>query len=270
MTRRAQVWAVMRMELARGVSPWRNLWLFVLALAPALIIAAHAVHDFRDFDHKLEDETLVLSAVIPIFYVRCGIFFGCLGIFMRLFRGEAAERTLHYLFLAPIRREALVVGKFAAGAITAMAFFGTGVLASFATMYGHFAAGRAFVLHGAGLEHLGMYLLVTALACLGYGAVFLALSVVFKNPTVPAVVVLLWESINGILPAWLKHISVTYYLKPLFPVELPVSGFFRVFTVVAEPVPPGPAVAGLVLFAGLVVTLACWRMRYAEVSYSAE
>lgn len=270
MSRRAQVWEVMRAELARGVSPWRNLWLFWLALAPPLIIAAHAVHDFRDFDHKLEDETLVLSAVIQIFYVRCAIFFGCLGIFMRLFRGETAERTLHYLFLAPIRREALVIGKFAAGAIIAMAFFGTGVLASFAIGYGHFPAGRAFLLHGAGLTHLGMYLLVATLACLGYGAVFLALSVVFKNPTVPAVVVLLWEGLNGVLPGWLKHISVTFYLKPLFPVELPIVGFFRLFTVVAEPVPPGTAVAGLVLFAGVVVTVACWRYRYAEVSYGAE
>jgi ABC-type transport system involved in multi-copper enzyme maturation permease subunit len=267
MSRRAQVWEVMRMELARSVSPWRNLWLFALALAPVLIIAVHALHDS---DHRLEDETLILSGVVQIFYVRAGIFFGCLGIFIRLFRGEIAERTLHYVFLAPIRRESLVVGKFAAGAVVAVAFFGTGVLASFAIMYAHFPAGRAFVLRGRGLEHLGMYLLVAALACIGYGAVFLALSLVFKNPVVPAVVVLLWEGINGVLPVWLKRFSVTFYLKPLFPVELPFEGFFRLFTVVAEPVPPGLAAAGLVLFAGVVVVLACWRIRYAEVSYSAE
>jgi ABC-type transport system involved in multi-copper enzyme maturation permease subunit len=266
-SRRAQVWEVMRMELAKGVSPWRNLWLFALALAPVVIIAAHAVHDRN---HELENETLVVGAIIQIFYVRCGIFFGCLGIFMRLFRGEVAERTLHYAFLAPVRRESLVVGKFAAGTITAMAFFGTGVLASFALMYAHFPAGRAFVLRGPGLAHLGAYLLVAALACLGYGAVFLALSLVFKNPVVPAVVVLLWEAINGALPVWLKRFSVTFYLKPLFPTELPIEGVFRLFTVVAEPVPPPLAVGGLVLFAAVVVALACWRLRYAEVSYSAE
>ena len=121
-----------------------------------------------------------------------------------------------------------------------------------------------------GLAHLAAYLLVTALACLGYGAVFLALSLVFKNPIVPAVVVLLWEGINGVLPVWLKRFSVTYYLKPLFPVELPVEGISGLFTVVAEPVPPWLAVAGLVLFAGAVVAVACWRIRYAEVSYSTE
>jgi hypothetical protein len=267
MNRSAQVWEVMRAELARGLSPWRNLWLFAFALAPAAIIAAHAVHDRN---HRLEDETLVLAAVVQIFYVRCGIFFGCLGIFVRLFRGEVAERTLHYAFLAPLRRESLVVGKFAAGAVVALAFFGSGLLASFAILYAHFPAGRAFVLRGPGLSHLGLYLLVVALACIGYGAVFLALSLVFKNPIVPAVVVLLWEGINGVLPAWLKQFSVTFYLKPLFPVELPIVGFFRLFTVVAEPVPPGLAVAGLILFAGAVVAAACWRIRYAEVSYSAD
>jgi ABC-type transport system involved in multi-copper enzyme maturation permease subunit len=267
MTRRAQAFEIMRMELARGVSPLRNLWLFFLALAPAFLVTVHAVHDSS---HRLDDETLILNGIIQLFYVRCGIFFGCLGIFMRLFRGEIAERTLHYAFLAPIRREALVVGKFGAGVVTATFFFGAGVLASFAVMYSHFPAGRAFVLHGPGLAHLGTYLLVTALACVGYGAVFLALSLVFRNPIVPAVIVLFWETINGALPIWLKRFSVTFYLKPLFPVELPVEGIFRLFTVVAEPVAAPVAVAGLTVFAAMVVALACWRIRSAEVSYSAE
>ena len=47
----------------------------------------------------------------------CGvvIFFGCLGIFMNLFRGEVLDRSLHYYFLAPVRREVLVIGKYLAG-----------------------------------------------------------------------------------------------------------------------------------------------------------
>ena len=100
-----------------------------MAFAPVVIIAAHALED--DTHHALEDETLVLNGIIQIYYVRCGIFFGCLGVFLRLIRGEVAEKTLHYLFLAPLRREALVVGKFLAGVLTTVLVFGTGVLASF-------------------------------------------------------------------------------------------------------------------------------------------
>ena len=53
-------------------------------------------------------------------------------------------------------------------------------------MYGHFGpAGRAYVFAGPGLGQLAAYLSVTALACLGYGSIFLALSLVFKNPILP-------------------------------------------------------------------------------------
>jgi hypothetical protein len=139
-----QAWAVTRMELRRSVS-WRSLWVIVMAFAPVIIIAAHAL---EDHSHRLDDETLVLNGIVQIYYVRCGIFFGCLGIFLRLVRGEVAERTLHYLFLAPVRREALLVGKFVAGVITTVLVFGTGVLSSFLLMFGHFPAGRALLAQG--------------------------------------------------------------------------------------------------------------------------
>ena len=71
-----------------------------------------------------------------------------------------------------------------------MVVFGTGILASFSLMYVHFDAAKNFVLNGPGLVHLRVYLLVATLACLGYGAVFLAMSLLFKNPIVPALVVL--------------------------------------------------------------------------------
>jgi ABC-type transport system involved in multi-copper enzyme maturation permease subunit len=265
---RRQLLAVMRLELAKGFSLGRSLWLFFLAFAPTFIIGAHAL---KDKGCSLEEETLILAAMVQLFYVRFAIFFGCLGLSMRLLRGEVAEKTLHYGLLAPLRRERLIVGKFLAGALLATVIFGAGVLASFALMFGHFDAGRDFVLHGPGLGHLRGYLLVTALASLGYSSVFLALSLLFKNPVVPGMVVLLWELINGILPVWLKRFTVTYYLKPLFPVALPLDGIFQgLFTVVAEPMPPWLAVTGLLAFAALVVAFACWRMRRFEISYATD
>jgi ABC-type transport system involved in multi-copper enzyme maturation permease subunit len=265
--RRRQAFEVMRSELFRMFSIWRSLWLLGLAFAPVVIIAGHALNDHR---HGLDEETLILAGIVQAYYVRFGIFFGCLWIFLRLVRGEVAERTLHYWFLAPLRRDVLIVGKFLAATAATVAVFTAGVGSSFALMYAHFPAGRAFVLDGPGLGHLQSYLLVTVLACIGYGAVFVALSLVFKNPIVPAVVVLVWEGINGALPVLLKRFSVTFYLKPLFPVELPVAGISGLFTVVAEPVPAWLAVLGLLLFASLVVAFACWRVRRLEVTYSTD
>jgi ABC-type transport system involved in multi-copper enzyme maturation permease subunit len=265
--RRRQAWQTIRMELARTFTFWGSVRLLFLAFAPAFIIAAHAIQDQRC---DLTQETLILGGIIQLYYVRFGVFFGCLGIFVRLVRGELAERTLHYWFLAPVRREVLVLGKFLAGVLTTVLVFGAGILACFCLMYAHFDAGHAFVLDGPGLGQLRAYLLVATLACLGYGAVFLAMSLLFRNPIVPAVVLLFWEGINGALPVWLKRVSVTYYLKPLFPVELPIEGILGLFTVVAEPTPPWLAVSGMLVFAALVLAFACWRIRRLEVLYSAD
>ena len=267
-----QTLAVFRQELRRGLRGWASVWLLFLAFAPTVIIIAHALHDDRHTPpaQALHEETHVLGAIIQVFYMRFGLFFGCLALFTRLVRGDTSERTLHYLFLAPIRREILVLGKLLAGTFTALVFFSAGVLASFILMYAHFPAGREFLLHGAGLSHLGAYMLVIVLGCLGYGAVFLAMSLVFKNPIIPAIVLFLWEGVNGALPVLLKHFSVTFYLKPLFPVELPVEGFSGLFTVVAEPTPAWLAVSGLIVFAFVVFVFACWRIRRLEINYGTE
>src|SRR6185437_12449145 len=98
------------------------------------------------------------------------------------------------------------------------------------------APGKAFVFDGPGLGQIAAYLAVTVLACLGYGAVFLALSLVFKNPILPGIVVLLWETFHAALPAVLQKLSVTFYLKQLCPVSIPSEGLMALFAVVAEPV----------------------------------
>ena len=164
----------------------------------------------------------------------------------------------------------LIAGKFLAGALLAILIFGAGVLASFGLMYGHFEAGREFMLSAKGLAQLFDYLLLVVMACLGYSAVFLAMSLVFKNPVITPVLLFLWEGANGILPAWLKRFSVTYYLKPLFPIELPVEGISGLFTVVAEPTPVWLALWGLIGFAVLVLAFACWKIRRFEISYSTD
>jgi len=43
-----------------------------------------------------------------------------MGIFSNLFRGEMLEKTLHYYFLTPMRREMLVAGKYLAGLVVAI------------------------------------------------------------------------------------------------------------------------------------------------------
>ena len=60
---------------------------------------------------------MVFAAMFQFFYLRAAIFFGCMGIFSNLFRGEMLEKTLHYYYLTPMRRELLVAGKYLAGPV---------------------------------------------------------------------------------------------------------------------------------------------------------
>lgn len=267
---RAQLLAIIRIELKRNFRSRRGLWTYLLAFAPAVIIVLHAIVDHGKRD-SIGDDTNVLAGIMQFYYVRLGVFFGTLGIFTRLIRGKMVDRSLHYILLSPVRRELLVIGDFLAGTITALVLFGGGALTSFVLMYGHFGAtGREFVFQGPGLSHLSAYMLIIALACLGYGAVFLLLSMSFKNPMPPAMLVMLWEVINPLFPSLLQKISIASYLRHLMPVSVPAEGLFALLTVVTEPVARWAAVVGVLCVTAVFVAICCYRMRRLEISYTTD
>ena len=265
----AQLRAVIGIELRRYFLTRQALAIYLLALAPVVIIGLHALTSPLGRHCNIEEDTQILAGIVQLFYARLGIFFGCLILFTWLFRGEIVQRSLHYYLLAPMKRDIIVLGKFIAGAVTTSFIFCAAVLLSFIFMYGHFGPkGEQFVFDGPGLHHLGAYLLITVLACFGYGAVFLAISLIFRNPMIPGAFFFGWESISGVLPATLQKLSITFYLKNLAPVDLSGKGLLALFTVVAQPVPAFIAIPGLLLFVSLMLFFACWRMRTMEISYS--
>ena len=265
-----QIAAILRMDLRKNFLSRRGIWIYLLAFAPVGLITLHAILD-RASSGSMREDTEVLAYIFQFFYLRFAIFFGCLGIFTWLFRGEIIEKSLHYYFLAPVKREVLLVGKFVGGLITSTTLFGLGVFGSFAMMYARFGpAGQYYVFNGPGMGQLIAYLVVTALACIGYGAIFLALSLLLKNPIVPAVLVLGWESFSGVLPTVVQRLSVTYYLKQLCPVSVPAPGILALFTVVSEPVSTLAAVLGPIVLATLVLFAASKFVRRLEISYVAE
>src|SRR5579863_4870641 len=167
---------------------------------------------------NLQKDSAIFATTFQFFYLRLAVFFGCVGIFTNLFRGELLDKSLHFYLLAPMRREVLLAGKYLAGLLAAVVIFTTGTALQIAAMSWHFEPGQvAAYMHGSGWSDIASYLGVTALACVGYGSIFLAAGLVFRNPIVPATAVMLWESINLFLPAGLKKISVIYYLQSLCP-----------------------------------------------------
>lgn len=259
-----------RIEIRRNLITRRAWWIYFLAFIPAVIILIHLLVDTHP-GFGLSDDTEVLAGVVQLYYIRLGIFFGCLGIFARLIRGEMIERSLHYYLLSPVRREVILLSKFFAGAVSAVAVFGSAVLADFVLMYaGYGAAGTDFMLHGQGLGQIEAYLLIVVLACLGYGSIFLLLSLVFRNPMPGALLLLGWETINPVLPSLMQKFSVASYLRHLMPVSVPAEGVFALLTVETEPVSAWVAVLGLLALIAVVLTYSCYKIRTLEIRYTTD
>lgn len=349
----SQVRTVVGLEIHKTFFSRRGLWVYMLALAPALLWLVHSVDTLRDREHRralaqahpistealhsvrrdmtkedveeklgepyaktvretrrgdeiaiyrytdgdsdltvfllngrvsnlaeqtrdtLSKDSVIFATVFQFFYLRLAIFFGCVGIFTNLFRAEMLEKSLHFYLLSPIRREVLLMGKYLAGLIATVTIFTTGTALQLLALAWHIEPGalREY-LAGPGWQHIAAYLGVTALACLGYGSVFLTAGMLFRNPIIPAVVVLQWELINIFLPGMLKKFSVIFYLQSLCPVvappeqDLPLP--LKLLISSAEPVGAASAVIGLFVVTLAVLIFASMQARKLEINYSTD
>jgi len=228
---------------------------------------------YRPLD--FEEDRAIFAGIFQYFYLRLAIFFGCLGIFMYLFRGEMSNRTLHFWFLAPSRREVLLAGKYAAGLIASAAIFGGGALLAIAAMiWPHDPVEVQAYWNAGGMGHVFWYAAAAALGCVGYGSVFLAVGLYVRNPIIPAAVLLAWEGAAGVLPHALQKMSVLYYVQSLCPVPAPIDDdvptLIRLLAAPAAPASRPGAILGLLLLTAFVLWIASLAVRRMQISYGAE
>src|SRR5689334_5344701 len=270
---RVQVTAILRLEISKTLLARRGLWIYLLAFAPATIMWIHAGLNLRHGRVcDLGRDSLIFATMFQFFYLRLAIFFGCVGVFLNLFRGEMLEKSLHYYLLAPVRRDVLLAGKYLAGVITTAVIFCTGTALALAAIFVHVprAAAEQYLFGGGGMGHVVAYLGTAALACVGYGGVFLLMGFLFRNPVVPAALVLIWESVNPFLPALSKKFSVIFYLQSLCPIPVRPQGDFAFLAIFSEPTSAYLAVFGLLLVTFVGLWLAAREVRKLEISYGAD
>src|SRR6266542_2275889 len=125
-----QIRAIFRLEIEKNFLGRRSILLYLLALLPVapLVLLAPFTPPGREWQDFAQ-----YSMIFAVFYggliLRTVVFFGCAWIFMNLFRGEIVDRSLHFYFLTPVRREVLVVGKYLSGLVTSIILFtGTTVI----------------------------------------------------------------------------------------------------------------------------------------------
>lgn len=262
-----QAGAIFRLELKKNLFGKRAVLIYLLAFFPVLLMAMVAAVNAEDIRANFSDSNEVFSAIYQGLILRTVVFFGCAWMFMNLFRGEVVDRSLHYYFLCPVRREVLVVGKYFSGLVSAILLF---LMTTIGALFFFYAAGypmsTQYLTNGPGLSQIFTYLGIIVLACFGYGAVFLVIGLFFRNPIVPALVVYGWEFINFLLPPVLKKISVIHYLQSLTPLPMNEGPF----AVIAEPTPAWIAIPGLIIFTLIVLALASIRIRRMEIRYGGE
>jgi ABC-type transport system involved in multi-copper enzyme maturation permease subunit len=266
-----QIRAILRIEVRKNFWGRRALLLYLLAALPVLIMLLLTMVDGdaeNDIRRNWPGAQEVFGYIYGALILRTVIFFGCAWIFMNLFRGELVDKSLHYYFLAAVRREVLVAGKYLSGLLATIVLFSLTTGGSLFILYfmRGYPANINYIFDGPGLGQILTYMGITVLACLGYGAVFMFIGLFFRNPIIPALLVYGWEWANFLLPPMLKKISIIHYLHTLSPVPMSEGPLATIATTTS----PWISVPSLLLFTTAVLWLAARRIRRFEINYGNE
>jgi ABC-type transport system involved in multi-copper enzyme maturation permease subunit len=264
---RTQIAAVARNEIVRSVFGRRALPSYILvgmALSLLLLLVLFLPDSVRG---SVSHSRTEFARIFNIFILRFVVFFTNALIFVRLFSGEKLEKTLHYTLLTPMRREVLVLGKYAGGLVSAIAILVPSTTVGFLMVFlSHGRPGVSHVTSPSGLEALSAYILIVVLASMAYGSLFLLAGLFFKNPMVPMVIFLGWEFLTPFLPTTLKYMSFLHYLVSFNPVPMALPAF----AVFAQPVSWWTAILALLAASAVLLAMATYAARRLEVTYSAD
>ena len=171
----------------------------------------------------------IFGLMIWIFYLRftvpvLGVFYGT-----SLMADEVEDKTITYLFTRPIRRGAVMVGKYLAYlACTVLVVLPSVMLVYLLIVPMQGSLGGSFIdlLKDLALLTLGLAV---------YGGVFAFVGAKFKRPLLIGLVFIFgWEQAALAFPGYLKKFTVAYYLQSLVPHAMPsdnalsmIQGIFR-------------------------------------------
>ncbi len=267
-----QLLAIFRIEFGKGLFSRRAIACYVLAGLPILIFAVAA---FEEGDVRgepvfetIENARQIFGYIFSTLILGAVVFLGSAAIFTTLFRGEILDRSIHYYLLTPVRREILVTAKYLAGLACGFVLIGLCTIFCFLLLYLPFGFEQLVsdLTNGIAIQQLGKYLGITILACMGYGSVFMATGLLFRNPLIPIVLIAGWETIHFILPPALKIFSIIYYLKGLLPIPLDEGPL----AVIVAPPPVWVSIFGMFGLCVLTVMVSIFLLKRLEVKYTDE
>jgi ABC-type transport system involved in multi-copper enzyme maturation permease subunit len=202
----------------------------------------------------------IFGFMIWVLYVRfivpvLGVFYGT-----SLMADEVEDKTITYLFTRPIRRGAVLFGKYLAYlGCTIFVVLPSVMLVYLLIVPMHGSLGGSFI-------DLLKDLMVLALGLAVYGAVFAFVGAKFKRPLIVGLIFIFgWEQAALAFPGYLKRFTIAYYLQGLVPHAMPsdsvlslIQGVFRESPTLAG------SLLGLALILIVFVTVAAWVVERRE------
>ena len=259
-----QALTIMKIELKRYLLGKRWAGVYFFAYAPVLLLTIAAAKT-RGYP-SIMGFTTGYAVFFQTFVLRLAVFLSCAMVFSQLFRGEVLEKTLHFYLLAPVRRKVLMFGKYLAGVVATAVVFGSSTILTHILVYLPNPAWKTFFFEGDGISNMERYFLVTVMACIAYGGVFLLMGTLFKNPAGPLILLGAWEAFFFVLPADVQKFTIMHYLQSMLPVGIDMGPF----AVVVDPTPAILGIPLLIAVALVFVWIAGQVVRRAQVTYSAD
>lgn len=163
--------------------------------------------------------------VVTVYYVRNVLPLAALFYASALVADEVEGKTLTYLLTRPLRRGSILLGKFGAYLVTALALALPATVVSYALL----TTAQGLPGLSAGATDLVRDLGVMALALLAYGGLFTLMGVVLRRPVIPGLFFVFgWELLAN-LPGYMPRFTITAYLRSLLrhrPAEEGLAGMF--------------------------------------------
>jgi len=189
----------------------------VFAIAYRAVLAAKLPPRLTGFD--------LYGIVVAIYYVRNVLPLAALFYATALVADEVDGKTLTYLLTRPVRRSAILAGKFGAYLATTLSLSLPAAVVTFFLL----ATSGGFEGIGGRVPDLFRDLGVMALTLVAYGGLFTLLGVLLRRPVIPGLLILyVWELVAN-LPGYMPRFTLTAWLRSLIRHRPPQEGLSEVF-----------------------------------------
>ncbi len=209
-------------DLSLGEMLWSRRTIFMALVVGAPVVIAAGLRAVVALGAPVLDQSrgvtgpMIFGLMIWVFYLRftvpvLGVFYGT-----ALMADEVEDKTVTYLFTRPVRRGAILLGKYLAYlACTVLVVLPSVVLVYLLVVPLQGSLGASFL-------DLLKDLALLAIGLAVYGALFAFIGAQFKRPLLVGLVFIFgWEQVALVFPGYLKRFTIAYYVQAMVPHAMP-------------------------------------------------